>query len=337
MSLLNISPELLELGMSSSVLVARGVDNTKISPELIAYRRHAGQRLGAFWKNRHVSQHPAIAEYQRHHELYGVTGEVSAPEKLLTYVRRNKDFTSSGAVVDCYNIVSARTLLSMGAHDLGKFKQPVTLRVCTADDHYIPLGETEPQSVAGEYGYVDADGQVICRLDVKQCEATKTTRESTDIAFFLQANAHLSAATLLRGTWLLAEMLEQFTGAKAEITDFHDAGKTSTADPAKPTIQFDDFKGLHLQTGVLKNIEPLPGLPGLSAVQLDCCEALTALVPTSVLKGITVGEQAVAATKLHPVKVGDGSFDCTLLSVCTDTDADLMTVQPEFAPGTPLR
>ena len=175
--ILHVAPDLLQLGLSSSVVVARGVDNTRTAPELIAYRRQAGRRLGAHWKNRSISAHPAIQEYHRLHQLFGVTDEPPAPEKLIMYVRRHQDFPSAGAVVDAYNIVSAKTLLSVGAHDLSRLTPPIALRRCTADDVFVPLGRTAEQRLAGEYGYVDAQQRIICRLDALQCEHSKTTRE----------------------------------------------------------------------------------------------------------------------------------------------------------------
>src|SRR5436189_4588346 len=154
--LLDVTPKSLELGLSAAALVARNVDNTRTVPELIAYRRAVGRKLAAHWKNRSISAHPAIREYHRLHQRFALEDESPAPEKLITYVRRNRDFTASGAVVDCYNIVSARTLLSIGAHDLSKLSLPITLRTTTPKDTFTPLGETNAKTIYDEYAYVDA-------------------------------------------------------------------------------------------------------------------------------------------------------------------------------------
>ena len=114
------------------------------------------------------------------------------------------------AAVDCYNIVSARTLLSIGAHDLDHLDLPITLRRIVDTDFFQPLGTGETQRLTGEYGYVDKNGYVICRLDVLQCEWSKVTKDTRSAAFFLQGNRRLTSATLLKGSWLLAEMLTKF-------------------------------------------------------------------------------------------------------------------------------
>src|SRR5262249_54170481 len=149
-------------------------------------------------------------------------------------------------VVDCYNIVSARTLLSLGAHDLDKLALPITLRTTTPQDIFVPLGATAPQPLAEEYAYVDSRGSIICRLDVLQCEATKTTRESRDIVFFFQGNNYLPATVLLKGIWLLAEMVTSFCGGTAEVVSFFDAAATMNTIPLKPPISIETFKQLNL-------------------------------------------------------------------------------------------
>ena len=225
--MLTVDPELARAGLSAAVVVARGLDNTRTSPALLAYRRQASRELAAFWKNRSLSAHPALAEYECVHRRFGIVGEPSAPEKLLRTLRRHEDLGAASAVVDCYNLVSARTLLSIGAHDLGRFAAPIALRPTTEDDLFVPLGETRRQSVAGEYAYVEPDGRVICRLEVLQAEHSKATPGSTDIAFFLQDNRALGAGALLRGCWHLAELLTTFCGGTAELVTFLDARRAS--------------------------------------------------------------------------------------------------------------
>jgi len=221
--MLNVSPELLRLGLSTAVLVARGIDSSRTPPELAAYRRSVGRQLAAFWKNRKLSTHPAVREYEQLHRRFGVVDEPAAPVKILRYVRRHQDFTEAGALVDCYNLVSARTLLSLGAHDLAKLKTPITLRPVQPDDVFIPLGESTPRDCQGEYAYVDPDGQIICRMEVLQCEATKVDAASRDVVIFFQGNREIPDKDLLAGVWLLAELLERFCSGTTELVGFLEA------------------------------------------------------------------------------------------------------------------
>ncbi|MGH8475902.1 MAG: phenylalanine--tRNA ligase beta subunit-related protein [Methylococcales bacterium] len=331
--LLNVTADLLELGLAASAVVVRGLDNTRISPELIAYRRHAAKRLATHWKNRSISAHSAIREYHHVHASFGVEDEAPAPEKLILYVRRNRDFTSSGALVDCYNIVSAKTLLSIGAHDLAKLKTPVSLRRCTDADLFVPLGQSEAQRVSGEYAYVDPDQRVICRLDVLQCEHSKTTRDSRDVIFFLQGNACLSSSVLLKGTWYLIEMIERFTGGIAEIVDFHDAAASRTVVSSKPRIAFDDFKALDLRKGTILRCEPIPGMPALCSVTVNLDSEVDALIPSANLHAGTFGQKVLVATGLYPVKVASKSYNSYVMTLSTDATSSQLTVESQIPDG----
>jgi len=227
--MLTVSPDLLSLGLSTAVVVARGVAEASPTPSALGeYRRAVGRQLAAHWKNRSISSDPVLHEYERIHRLFAVANEPSAPEKLLRYVRRHQDFTAAGPVVDCYNLVSAKTLLSIGAHDLAKLKTPITLRRVLPSDVFVPLGEKGPKSCSGEYAYVDPDGQIICRMEVLQADFTKVDTTSHDIVFLIQGNREIPSRDLLAGAWLLAELTERFCGGAAELISFQESEPEAT-------------------------------------------------------------------------------------------------------------
>jgi hypothetical protein len=98
------------------------------------------------------------------------------------------------------------------------------LRQIAARDRFLPLGGAEHVYCAGEYGYVEPGGRVICRLEVLQCEETKVEPRTSDVLFLLQGNAALGAGDLLAGCWLLAEMIETFLGGEVNVVHF-EAGR----------------------------------------------------------------------------------------------------------------
>ena len=222
-SVLNVSPDLLHLGLSTAVVVARGCSQSATPPALVDYRRKTGRQLASHWKNLSLSSHPTLHEYERVHQAFAVEKEISAPQKLLQYVRRHEDFPAAGPVVDCYNIVSAKTLLSIGAHDLAKIKTPIALRPVTESDQFVPLASKELRSCAGEYAYVDPDGRIICRMEVLQADFTKVDASSQDVIFFFQGSRRIPPSELLLGAWLLVELVERFLGGTAELVSFQEA------------------------------------------------------------------------------------------------------------------
>jgi len=82
------------------------------------------------------------------------------------------------------------------------------------------LGTEMTQRHPGEFGYVANSGHVICRLDVLQCEWSKVTKNSKSVVFILQGNKHIPYSTLLKGSWLLSEIISYFCCAEVELVDF---------------------------------------------------------------------------------------------------------------------
>ena len=217
---LDVAPELAAQGLSTAVVVGTGIHNASISPELIAYRRKKAAEIAAFWRGRTEAESPELAAYTALHRRFGVTDQVASPQKLIAFIRRNRDVTGTGAVTDCYNLVSARTLVSIGAHDLDRLALPVSLRICGETERFTPLDGSAARTCAGEYGYVDAENRIVCRLDVLQGRETAVDEHSTRVVFFLQGNPAIAGAELLRAAWYLAELLETFCRARAELVAF---------------------------------------------------------------------------------------------------------------------
>jgi DNA/RNA-binding domain of Phe-tRNA-synthetase-like protein len=334
--LLDVAPDLLELGLSACAVVARGVDVRRVLPALVAYRREAGQRLAGHWKNRSISTHPAIREYHRLHELFGVSGEPPAPEKLITYIRRHRDFTASGPVVDCYNIVSARTLLSIGAHDLERLATPVTLRRCTEADSFTPLGQSKPQPLAGEYGYLDSRSCVICRMEVLQGEHTKVTPETRDVVFFLQNNACLPTGLLLKGAWWLAEAVERFCGGTAHLAAFIEAPAKLMSHLSKPLVSVEVFRQPELRVGTVREIAQSVDLPALSVVRVGLDSEVEAMALTSAVSDDLVGRQVVVAAGLHPLTTGGRTFTAYLPAAQTANGMAALRVESNIPDGSRL-
>lgn len=107
---------------------------------------------------------------------------------LLKLVKKNGRFPNINTVVDAYNLISAKTLFSIGAHDLSKIKGEVKFIVTTGNEKYTPLGSENNVTVnPGEYAAVD-DEKIICLLDQKQCQETKITKDTKEFIVYVQGN-----------------------------------------------------------------------------------------------------------------------------------------------------
>lgn len=327
---LQIEQNILEQGLSCAVVVAR-LPGTIPGAEFSIYRKSVAEQIAGFWKNKSVSQHPILQSYRDLHNHYTGSPEPAAPEKLLTYVRRAKNFTSAGAMVDCYNMVSARTLLSLGAHDLSKLDLPISLRICTNEDEFIPLGQSERKEVEGEYGYVDRSNRVICRMDVLQCEFSKATKEASEVIFFLQGNRHLSPATLLKGCWMLAETINYFFGGECKLTDFIAAPTNAAKLTNTPSTTQPSVNQLHLTAATVQEATPINGIADLTALRLDTGEDEYALAPTIGIASSPVGSKVLVSRELFPLQINDRRFDAYAFSTHSAEGLQLLSLEESIS------
>jgi DNA/RNA-binding domain of Phe-tRNA-synthetase-like protein len=109
--------------------------------------------------------------------------------------------------VDVYNIVSALTGISVGAHDTGKLVSDARLEFIPQDIRFRMIGKGgEDVAEKGEYGYTDDSG-IICRMDIKQSERTKVTEQTHDILVIFQGHDTMGEVTLRQGLRLLDEAI----------------------------------------------------------------------------------------------------------------------------------
>jgi len=106
---------------------------------------------------------------------------------LLAFALKRDDLPAVNSLVDAYNLVSIRSLCSLGAHDFDTVVPPVALRLLTGRESFTPLGRSRGTGVAaGEYGYVEARDRVLCRLDVLQADFSKVTAGTVNALLIIE-------------------------------------------------------------------------------------------------------------------------------------------------------
>jgi DNA/RNA-binding domain of Phe-tRNA-synthetase-like protein len=142
-------------------------------------------------------------------------------EKLIRYALKRGDLPVINNLVDAYNLMSVRHLLSMGAHDLDRIELPVTLDRFRGDESFTPLGRDAPVAVRpGEFGYVDAARRVLCRLDVLQADFSKVTAETQNVLLIIEAATTVDRDSLRKACSETIELLERHCGGKGQIVSF---------------------------------------------------------------------------------------------------------------------
>jgi len=214
-----ITDDVRGLGVRGAYAVLSGLDNRTRHPGLQAWHDALAQRLTAELRPGFVEADPVLAGFRALHDCVKRSNKrfVSSAEALVALFQRKGVVPQINPLVDIYNAVSLETRLSLGAHDVSRVNGRITLCLTRGGERFVPLGTTEPESIQpGEYCYVDDSGEVLCRLEHRQCERTKVTAETTQCFYIIQGNAATPRAMLEAALARLVERTVEFCGGRAE-------------------------------------------------------------------------------------------------------------------------
>ncbi len=155
-------------------------------------------------------------------ELYSSIGLnpsefVTPGKKLVKLVKKNGKFPKINSVVDAYNVVSAKYLVAVGVHDLDKISGGVKFHLTSGGEKFVPLNKEKPVKVnKGEFAFSD-DKEILCRLDVMQCNKTKVSKQTKNLLVYVQGNKQTSKKYLNTALKEICELITKFNGGEYEF------------------------------------------------------------------------------------------------------------------------
>ncbi len=177
--------------MKIGVLMCRDIDVEKSIPALENYKNmvvhETEERLGS----EPVTRHPFIASWREMYKSFGTRPGDYRPssEALVRRVLRTRVLPTINTAVDAYNAVSVRHLIPMGGFDLGKVEGSIALRFSEGGEAFLSLGASEPEETyMGEPVYADEARILTRRWNFRDCDETKITYETKEIAMFIDGS-----------------------------------------------------------------------------------------------------------------------------------------------------
>lgn len=208
------------LGVRGAFAVLSGLDNAAVdAPAMNEWRERLVAELRHELVPGFVERDPVLAGFRALHDAVGRSNRrfPSSAEALVGLFLRKGVVPSVNPLVDLYNGVSLTTRLSLGAHDLAHVIGDITLRFTTGAERFVPLGAVDPEPISpGEYCYIGGSGEVLCRLEHRQCERTKVTTATTDCFYILQGNVDTSRELIESTLARLVALTKQFCGGRLE-------------------------------------------------------------------------------------------------------------------------
>jgi DNA/RNA-binding domain of Phe-tRNA-synthetase-like protein len=219
-----VAEECVRLGLRAGAVIFRNVRIVAADPALRSEIAREVEAIRArFASPAAVRSAPEVAPFQDILRKGGVNPRREQPsvERLLTFALKRGDLPAVNSLVDAYNLVSVRSFCSLGAHDLDRIALPVSLRLLTGRESFTPLGGgAEAAVVPGEYGYVDARDQVLCRLDILQAEFSKVTTETVNVFLIVEGTAAHTPEVLRQVVADVTAIVTAHCGGTAEVVPF---------------------------------------------------------------------------------------------------------------------
>lgn len=215
----NLSSQAADLGIKIITARISGLTNRDSDPAFDTYKEKELQTIKAGLAGKKYKDDDVLAGFRDLHTKVGRSNRdyVASPEALRRLFLERDRFPHINLAVDIYNLVSLKTGLALGAHNVDAINGNVSLRLTSGEEIFVPLGKSEPTPVfPNEYAYVDDENNVICRLEVLQVEPTKVDLNTSDIFLIVQGNENTDVEYVKKGAQMVCSLLTQYCGGTVE-------------------------------------------------------------------------------------------------------------------------
>jgi len=202
--------------------VPNGAPVAAVEAELRMAEREAHERLTETGVD--LQAHPFIARWRDAFRAAGINPNKyrSSVEALLTRVQKGSGLPALSPAVDLANVVSLRSWLPAGAHDVDALADTLEVRVASAGETFHPIGGSIPEAVeAGEIVYADARAVRTRRWIWRQGNGAKVTAASRRIFFPIDGWLGLNEEETREAAHELARLLQQHLGVRTEVAFVH--------------------------------------------------------------------------------------------------------------------
>lgn len=216
----DVSDDVLNLGLKVACLVMEGVQNTEHQPNFDVYLEQQTNQILEEITREDLKNDPVLQGFRLLHERIGCSNRknIAASENLMKFLIKAGHLPRVNLLVDIYNLVSIKSHLALGAHDINYISGNVHLKMTAGNEGFRPIGNPGPEPVKpGEYAYIDDNNDVICRLEVRQVEKTKVTLDTKDCFYIIQGNPATSPKDLKAAAENLVELTKRFCGGQEHI------------------------------------------------------------------------------------------------------------------------
>ena len=194
------------------VVMAKGIDNSKIYPEIEQLLKESIQTASLRFEGKKVKEEAEILPYREAFRSLGINPNkyLCSIEALFTRIAKGKGMPFINPVVDLGNAISLKYTLPMGAHDLGSNNDDICIRFSKEGDTFLPFGANDEEKPdIGEVVYAVGQQVRTRRWTWRQSENGKITKDSSDIFFPIDGFSNFNREQLIQARDELNSLIKQ--------------------------------------------------------------------------------------------------------------------------------
>ncbi len=203
------------LGLSIGVLIAKRIDNHGQSAELLGLVREKEKEIIEEFDIESLSQLPRIESWRKAYASFGAKPSKyrNSVESLYRMILKGMSLRQVNKIVDIYNYISIKHMIPAGGDDTAKVDGDIRLIFARGGEPFVALNSTQRESAEkGEVVYVD-DKEVLCRRwNWRECDKTKMTEATQDVALVIEGLPPVSGQGLRFIVDDLSELVKRYCG-----------------------------------------------------------------------------------------------------------------------------
>jgi methionyl-tRNA synthetase len=311
----HIDKEIKSLGLKVCVAQISGIHVKKKHEGLEKIKKNLVENFKLLDNHKEI-----LEEYHKIYTKVNADTKTSI-EYLHNLIEHKGQLPQINTVVDSYNVVSAKTMLAMGAYDLNKISGDIHLRYVDSTDKYSDLDTSEIKSVpSNEFAYVDDKGNILCRLNIKQSAQTKVDKNTSNVVLIVDGNNLVDDNLLLSATEEACKNIVKYCGGNYKI------------------VGLDDDFPLDLRVAEVKHAKLHPNSEKLLIMSIDLGEDNPRQLVAGIQKYYTpeklIGKKIIVVSNLKPAKLGGELSQGMLIAAdCEDIDVVKIIEAPNGSPG----
>ena len=217
-----LTKEILEKFPSTclGIIAVREIDNSKSNHEILNLLGEAQLSIRNQFQNIKLSEHPRIKCWREVYSAFGAKPSKysCSIEAMIKRILEGEKVPDINNIVNLYNYISLKNLISVGGDDADKIEGDVILTMAKGDERFREIGQEEIKNPnLGEVIFKDDNDVLGRRWNWRQSEKTKITKQSTNINLQIEGVYPVARNEIEEASRELMNLIQKFFDVKSKF------------------------------------------------------------------------------------------------------------------------